>query len=127
MVVGRYGTGIGLELKVGACVFLVLVTFFVLLPHAARPAGIGEFVRRPLRPSPAFPGHRPPRRAPLCVRRGRAPARAAPAALREARGAVLVRRLLAPIRGAGLASRATSSGPRPAPGPPRGRPSLLVR
>jgi O-antigen ligase len=47
MFVGRFGTGIGLGLTVGACVFLVLVTCFVLFPHVCVAGAIVYFVLLP--------------------------------------------------------------------------------
>ena len=47
MFVGRYGTGLGLGLTVGACLFLVLVAGFVLVPHAVVAGSIVYFVALP--------------------------------------------------------------------------------
>jgi O-antigen ligase len=46
-VVGRYGTGFGLGLTVGACFFLVLVACFVVVPHVSVAATIVYFVTLP--------------------------------------------------------------------------------
>jgi O-antigen ligase len=47
MFVGRYGTRLGLGLTVGACLFLVLVAGFVLVPHVVVTGSIVYFVALP--------------------------------------------------------------------------------
>ena len=47
MAVGRYGAGKGLGLTIGGCVFLVLVSCFVLLPHVSVAGSIFYFAMLP--------------------------------------------------------------------------------
>src|SRR5437870_4575303 len=47
LAVGRYGPGTGLGLTIGACVFLVLVSGFVLLPHLSVAGTIFYFALLP--------------------------------------------------------------------------------
>jgi len=45
--VGRYGTGIGLGLTIGACVFVCLVAGFLLFPHVVIAGSVAYFVALP--------------------------------------------------------------------------------
>ena len=47
LFIGRYGTGIGLSLTVGACLFLALVSGFVLVPHVCVSGAIVYFALLP--------------------------------------------------------------------------------